>query len=152
MATIETSVSKEITVPPLTVFAVVSDPSRMSEWINGVQSAGWEEGASLRVGARFDMKNKYGRKVHDIKMEITASEAGSLLEYRTVEGPYPIQGRFVLRPSGDGTALTYNQTAYSDSRLAAIGFYVTGWLAKPMMRRMLRKDLEKLATILQASG
>lgn len=149
MPSIDASASTTISSPPEAVFLMLTNPARMAEWMNGVQSAEWEEGSGPRTGGKFDMKYKYSRKIHDIKMEITAIQPGSLLEYKTIEGPYPIQARFTLRPAGDGTAITYGQTAYSDSFLAALGFVVTSWIAKPMVRRVLRKDLEKLSAIVQ---
>lgn len=144
MSKIHGHVSIKILAAPESVFAVLSDPTRMSEWINGVQSAEWDGNSELRAGSRFNMSYKYGRKVADITMEILAVEPHTLLEYKTVKGPYPILARFTLRPSDDGTTVTYSQTAYSDSILSALGFAVTGWFAKSMVRRILRKDLEKL--------
>lgn len=152
MPSIDANASTTVSGSPETVFSVLTDTSRMSEWMNGVQSAEWEEGSGPQVGGKFDMKYKYSRKIHDIKMEIIAAEPGSLLEYKTVEGPYPIQARFTLRPAPDGTAISYNQTAYSDSMLSALGFVLTGWFAKSMVRRVLRKDLEKLGAIVESSS
>lgn len=152
MPKIETSVNVTVSGSPETVFAVLSDPTRMSEWMNGVESAEWEEGSDSRAGNRFKMKYKYNRKVHDITMEIIAVEPGSLLEFKTIEGPFPIQARYTLRPAADRTVLTYHQTAYSDSMLAAVGFVLTSWLAKPMVRRVLRKDLEKLSEAVRAGN
>lgn len=152
MANIHASVSSNISAAPEAVFAVLSDPARMPEWVNGVQSAGWENGSGPQAGGKFNMKYKYGRKVSDLKMEIVAVEPGLLLEYKTIEGPYPILARFTMRSSENGTTVTYTQTAYSDSKLSALGFMATSWFAKSMVRRILRKDLEKLNVAVNATN
>ena len=144
MANLQTSVTAEVTGGIEEVFAVLSDPARMPEWVNGVQSAKWAEGASLKPGGRFEMEYRYGRRTNDIIMEITNVEPGRKLEYHTVEGPYPIEATFDLVASGDNTSVTYSQNAIADSKLASIGFFLTGWFAKGMVRKNLRKDLEKL--------
>lgn len=149
MATIQASMSTYISATPEEVFSVLTDPPKMAEWMNGVQSAEWEAGSEARTGGRFDMKYKYGRKTSDIKMEIVAVSPGSLYEFKTVEGPYPVAAHYTIRPTDDGTTITYNQIAYSDSILSAVGFLLTGWFAKSMVRRVLRKDLEKLGAIVE---
>ncbi len=152
MTSLQADQSIEIAAAPEAVFAVITDPARMPEWINGVQSAEWEEGSGAQAGGKFDMRYKYGRKTSDIKMEVIAVSTDSSFQYKTIEGPYPIVAHFTLRPSGDGTTMTYNQTAYSDSFMAALGINLTRWIAKPMVRRMLRKDLEKLRAIVEGAA
>ncbi len=148
MATIEASVSSYVSATPDEVFAVLTDPPRMAEWMNGVEEAAWEPGSELRRGGQFGMKYKYRNKVSDIKMELIDVKPNSELRFKTISGPYPIEAHYVLEPSETGTNITYNQTAFSDSAMAALGFYLTSWLAKPMIRKVLRKDLEKLAAII----
>lgn len=151
MANLKTSVTAEVAGTPQEVFAVLSDPARMPEWVNGVQSAKWADGASLEPGGRFEMEYKYGRKTNDITMEITTVEPGRKLEYHTVEGPYPIEATFDLAGSAGSTSVTYTQNAIADSMLASIGFFLTGWFAKGMVRKNLRKDLEKLNTAVKGT-
>lgn len=147
MANMAVSVREETDATPVAVCAVLTDPAKMHLWVNGVQSANWDEGSSLHPGGRFSMKYRYARRVSDITMEVTVAEAGSRFEYHTVKGPYPIEAKFTLEPLAAGTAVTYSQNAISDSKLAALGFILTGWFAKRMVRRQLRKDIEKLGAL-----
>ena len=145
MASLKAKVSVDISAGPESVFDVLADPSRMPEWVSGVQTAKWETGSGPEVGNTFRLEYKYGRKVNDIVMEVTEAQPGVLYEYRTIEGPYPINARFTMMGSASETAVTYEQTAYSDSMMASLGFFLTSWIAKPMIRKTLKKDLGKLA-------
>lgn len=151
MANLKTSVTVDIDATPEAVFALLSHPSRMVDWMKSIESAEWAEGSLLESGGKFHMKYSYARKTHDITMELTEVNPPSKLAYHTIEGPYPIEATFDLTSSGKGTSLTYTQNAISDSKLSALGFILTGWFAKSMVRRMLRKDLEKLAELVQQS-
>ena len=147
MANIATSVQVSSSASAAALYAVLTDPAKMHLWENGVQSATWDEGSSLEPGGRFSMKYRYARRVSDITMEVTVAEAGSRFEYHTVKGPYPIEAKFTLEPLATGTAVTYSQNAKSDSKLTALGFILTGWFAPRMVRRQLRKDIEKLVAL-----
>ncbi|MDA1296726.1 MAG: SRPBCC family protein [Chloroflexi bacterium] len=152
MANIDVTVQAETSAPPEAVFAVLSDLAQMPSWANGVQSAQWEDGSDLRPGGRFNLKYRYSRRVSDITMEVTAVEPGVRLEYHTVEGPYPIEAKFTLAGAADGTAVTYGQKALPDSKLASIAFLLTGWIAKRMLRKQLRKDIEKLSALAKSAN
>lgn len=146
MANIEVTVHARTSAPPAAVFNVIADPGRMPLWIKGVESAEFQPGDTFEPGGRFTMKYRYGRRVNDITMEITASDSRRV-EYHTVSGPYPIEAKFNLMPSAEGTAISYTQNALADSKMASFSFKVTGWIARPMMRKQLRKDLSKLVEI-----
>ena len=152
MANLRASVVVEISAAPEAVFAALSDPSKMPDWISGVQSSEWEGDPAPRPGGRFKIQYRYGRRINDITMEITVAESGSRFEYHTVEGPYPIEASFILESSGNATVVTYSQNALSDSKLALIGFMLTGWFAKSIMRRTLRRDLGKLEAMVESAS
>lgn len=145
MANIRVTVEVESEGAPDQVFAYISDPSNMPDWVNGVESASWSEGSDLQPGGKFNLDYKYRGKTSKIVMEITGSDPGRKFEYHTIEGKYPIEVTVELMPSGTGTKIAYTQNALSDSRVTSLAFIVTGWLARPMMRKSLRKDLEKMA-------
>ncbi len=151
MSNLRTSVTVEVQGSPEKVFGVLTDPTRMPEWVNGVESAEWAPGSTLKTGGRFGMKYKYARRTHDVTMEITVVTPNTKLEYHTVEGPYPIEATFELSDVGDNTSVTYTQNAIADSKLSSIGFMLTGWFAKSMVRKNLRKDLAKLDAAVQAT-
>ncbi len=145
MANIEVTITAEIEAAPDAVFAVLTDPARMPEWANGVKSGEWVKGSTATPGSKFKMLYRYGKRSHDITMEITATELNATYQYHTIKGPYPIDAKFILTPTANGTSLSYTQNAFSDSKLATLGFVLTRWIAKPMIRRTLRKDLAKLS-------
>lgn len=144
MANLQVTVEAELDEPPEKVFPFLADPEKMPLWMSGVESAEWAQGSAPVSGGRFSMRYRYARRVNDITMEITAVEPNMRFEYHTVEGSYPIEASFNVRPNNGGAFVTYTQNALSDSKMAALGFMLSAWFAKPMMRRALRKDLVKL--------
>jgi uncharacterized protein YndB with AHSA1/START domain len=145
MATVKAAVEAEMDVSPGNAFAVLTDPTRMASWLNGVQAGGWIDGQHLEPGGRFMLSYRYARQVSDITMEVVSAVPGSRFEFRTVEGPYPIHATFEIASAGAGARVVYRQVAFSDSFLSALGFWVTGWFAKRMVKRVLARDLAKLA-------
>ena len=147
MASITAVVEADSAASPSAVYEFLTDPSKMSQWINGISEARWADGARLLPKNRILMKYEYRKRVSDIIMEIDAAEPGRRFAYHTVEGPYPIRVDFTLAPSGRGTRITFKQEALSDSASSGFMFGLFGWALKPMVRKVLRKDLQKAAAL-----
>ena len=144
---ITVSVQVDVGAPPGAVYTTLTDPTVMHLWAAGVQSAHWQEGSSLQPGGQFNLKYRYARRVSDITMEITAAEPNSQFEYHTVKGPYPIEVKFTLTPIASGTFVTYSQNALADTKMTSLMFLLTGWFAKRMTRKRLKRDVERLKTV-----
>ena len=133
------------------VFEFVSDPANMSSWVEYVAEAGYPEGARPGVGATYEVKYTYGRKVSDLTMEVTEFEPPTRFGYMTVKGPYPIRAKYSLAPEGRGTRFTYFQDAQSDSFITACMFVMLGFLLKIPTRGLLRKNAQRMKTTIEGA-
>lgn len=144
MASLAVEVTTHIARPIDEVYAFVSDPAKMPLWVNYVEEAEFTEESEPRVGATFDIKYTYGRRVSDITMEITEFNRPTRFAYKTIKGPYPIRATYTLAPEGEGTRFTYFQDAESDSPITALMFTLLGFLLKIPTRSLLRKNSERM--------
>lgn len=149
MASLAVEVTTYVDRPVDDVFEFVSDPANMSRWVEYVAEAGYPDGAGPGVGATYDVKYTYGRRVSDLTMEITEFEPPTRFGYMTVKGPYPIRATYTLTPEGRGTRFTYFQDAQSDSFITACMFFLLGFLLKIPTRGLLRKNAQRMKTTIE---
>ena len=133
------------------VFEFVSDPANMSCWVEYVAEAGYPDGTRPGVGATYEVKYTYGRRVSDLTMEVTEFEPPTRFGYMTVKGPYPIRATYTLAPEGRGTRFTYFQDAQSDSFITACMFVMLGFLLKIPTRGLLRKNAQRMKTTIEGA-
>src|ERR1700676_22167 len=80
----QVSVTQEISAPSDTVWAMVSDVTRMGEWSPENDGATWLRGASgPKPGAKFLGLNHNGKKKWKSVGTIVDAEPGRLLSFRT---------------------------------------------------------------------
>ena len=155
MANIVASGSGTINKPAMTVWDFLVDPATLHFWVKDVKKPGiWIDGGTPEVvGSKYRIDYEYGRKTNEIIFEVTSSEPGKKFGVNTVEGPYPITADYDLVESSDGksTDVSFTMNARSDSKFTAVMFAITGWIAKPMMRRRLGKELVDLGHALESS-
>jgi hypothetical protein len=97
-----------VDAPPMKVYEVVSDVTRMGEWSPETAECAWIDGATApAVGARFKGVNKRGLARWSTKPRVTAVDPGR--EFAFV---IPHRGRdltlwtYRFVPAGDGTQVT----------------------------------------------
>ena len=101
--------STTIGASPQAVWELLIDPSRAGEWMPDVLSYETDS-TEPAVGTISTMRVKESGKEVDYTTEILEYEA---LQHLTVEvrggslGANPMRVRYDVRPSGDGTAMTY---------------------------------------------
>ena len=147
MAAIKATVEEESAASADAVYEFLTDPTKFNLWVNGVREARWGEGSGPMPNGRILMKYEYRKKVNDITMEVDAAEPGRRFAYHTVDGPYPIKVNFALAPTAAGTRITFTQEALPDSMVTGFMFATLGWAFRPMVRKVLRKDLQKAAAL-----
>ena len=102
-------VSTEIAASPDTVYALVSDVTRMGEWSPECVKAVWAKGATgPAVGARFKAWNKGGRgPAWSNTPTVVAAEPGREFAFnRQGPGIGSYTWRYVFEPTATGTRLT----------------------------------------------
>ena len=144
MASLAAEATIHVDSPVDDVFQFVSDPANMSRWVEYVEEAGYPEGAEPGIGATFEVKYTYGRRISDLTMEITEFEPPTRFGYMTVKGPYPIRATYTLALEGQGTRFKYFQDAQSDSFITACMFVLLGFLLKIPTRGLLKKNAQRM--------
>jgi uncharacterized protein YndB with AHSA1/START domain len=148
MAELTAEVTADIARPPATVWSFISNPANMTKWVSGIEEA--KSDGPLKKGSRFMVKYKYNMRVHDITFEVTDADPSKRLVYKTVQGPYPIVATSTITPQGNGSRLVYRQDAQSDSKSTAFTFMALGFAIRPLVKRNLRKDLERAKTAIES--
>ncbi|MUL47221.1 SRPBCC family protein [Mycobacterium sp. CBMA293] len=141
--------SIEIAAPPASVWAMVSDVRRMSEWSPQVQSTRLRDGAQdVAVGVGFTNLNSNGElkwKTHGtvVRMEVEREIAFRIEENWTV-------WTFRLEPTALGTKLTQRREApdgYAPEALQSVENYFGGWVAfTALMREGMHQTLQAIKT------
>jgi carbon monoxide dehydrogenase subunit G len=141
------SATTEISLPTTTVFEYVSDPHNMPAWVTGVDDVDLLDDPT-RVGARFESDYTYGNRTVRMTYEVTAYEPDERYATRG-EGPFPFAGELTLEPTSDGTRVTNTIDAGSDGILTAVMFTVLRPVARRLMERRLREELDALRAELE---
>ncbi len=131
-------------VDPITLHLWVADVNKPGEWLG--------DGNAETVGSEYRIDYEYGRKTNEIVFALTDTEPGKTIAVDTVRGPFPVKFWYLLKGVSDGqsTSVYWTMEARSDSFLSALGFYLTGWIAKPMMRKRMNKEFVELQAALDA--
>lgn len=136
-------VRARIEAPPAAVWAELSDIARHVEWMADAVEIRFTGDRQRGVGTTFDCVTKVGPLRTVDRMAVT-----SWVEDREIgvrhEGLVTGDGRFTLEPSpdGDGTIVTWSE----DLRFPwYAGGAVTAFLARPVLRRIWRGNLRRLA-------
>ena len=103
------AVSTEITARPDTVYALVSDVTRMGQWSPECVRCTWSKGATgPAVGARFKAKNQARRGPAWFNTPtVTVADSGREFAFnRSGPGIGSYTWRYVMEPTATGTRLT----------------------------------------------
>jgi len=100
----------EIAAPPVTVYDLVADITRMGEWSPECYRCEWLDGATQAVpGARFRGYNRIRGYRWQRTAVVDAAEPGKEFGFTTLDGRtgrHETRWRYAMEPSSRGTALT----------------------------------------------
>jgi uncharacterized membrane protein len=143
--TVDVRTEIEIHRPRAEVAAYASDPDNATAWYQNIEAVEWKSPKPLAVGSRIAFVARFlGRRLAYI-YEIKELVPGERLVMSTAEGPFPMETSYAWEDNADGgTRMTLR------NRGEPAGF---SRVAAPMMasamRRVNRKDLERLKSILE---
>jgi uncharacterized membrane protein len=125
------------------VAAYMTDPANDPEWIGGLREARVLGDGPLVEGAQVARVASFlGRRIEYVN-EVTRLEPGRLLDMRSVEAPFPMRITYSFEDR-DGGTLVRNHVR-GGGGLFSLG----SPLFAPMVRRNVRKDLERLREVLE---
>ena len=125
------------------VAAYMSDPANDPEWIGGLRQARLVGDGPVAEGSRVARVASFmGRRVEYVN-EITRLEPGSLLDMRSVKAPFPMHITYTFEDR-DGGTLVRNHVR-GGGGIISLG----SPLFAPMVRRNVRRDLERLRDVLE---
>jgi carbon monoxide dehydrogenase subunit G len=141
---IDVTAEVRVARPRAEVAAYMTDPGHDPEWIGGVREARLQGEPPLRAGSRVARVASFlGRRIEYVN-EVVSLDAGHL-DMRSVVAPFPMHITYSFAPDGNGTVVR------NRVRGEPGGFFALfGPLLAPMVRRSVRKDLERLRELLEA--
>jgi uncharacterized membrane protein len=129
------------------VSGYAADPSNAPEWYVNIDSVEWVTAPPLAVGSKLAFVAHFVGRRLAYTYEIVDLAPGSRLVMRTAEGPFPMETIY------EWEALSPSQTRMRlRNRGEPSGF--SKWVAPVLataMRRAIRKDLDRLKSLLEAS-
>lgn len=136
----EVEVSKKIDATPAAVAAIMFDPRRDKDWLEGTRLYDVPHCDWLQVGARVRREGHLvGRNLTWVT-EVEEHEPDRLLRLRFVEGPINGGIDYRIEPDGDGSLVTIHNRSHYE-------FTVAAW----MITRSAQDNLDRLAKLVEAA-
>ena len=130
-----------IDAEPAEVFAVLTDPERLSAWPPTTVAVRRQRQGPLGLGERFEEVHKgLGRELTST-VEVAAYDPPRLFVLRMVSGAVPLDGRWELEPSRGGTRLRFVGEGDVPGPMR---------LAKPVLARQFRSYHKRLKSLVEA--
>jgi uncharacterized protein YndB with AHSA1/START domain len=115
------------------VFAYVTDLRHSAEWQAGLLEARQTTDGPQGIGTQFAfVRNFMGRKI-EASVEFVVYEPSSIVTFRSISGPMPIESSYLFEPTPEGTKVT------SKVEMQPRGFIS---LAEPLIAANLRREME----------
>ncbi len=145
---IRIEVGIEIPVVPDAVWAAIEDPATHTAWMADAERITFLTEQRQGVGTTFDCRTVVGPLRTTDRMTVTDWEPGAAMgiEHR---GAVTGRGRFTLEPSARGTRLRWREELRFPWWL---GGPVGEVLAKPVLTRVWRRNLDRLRAHVVAAG
>lgn len=130
--------------PRAEVAGYAGDPDNASRWYVNIRSARREDPGPLAVGSRIAFTARFLGRDLSYTYEIAELIPDEKLVMRTSQGPFPMQTSYQWTDADGGTLMTLRNTGKPSgfSRMA-------GPVMALMMKRAMRKDLQKLKAQLE---
>jgi uncharacterized membrane protein len=139
----------EIDRPVNEVFAYVADPAKLPTWQTNTVEVTQTTDGPLRVGSRLREVHLApgGRRLESL-VEVTELDPNRVFALRIVEGPLPVDGRFVFAPAATGMT----QVAVHGSGRPRGAMRLLAPLLSRVLRRQFAAHLAELKRTMEDPG
>ena len=110
------------------------NPDHDAKWISGIVEAKMLTEPPLGVGTQVSRVARFLGKRIEYVLEVVAYDSSSLMEMKSIKGPFPMEVSYQFQESGDGTLARIHVTG------EASGFFK---IASPIMARSVQKSVSK---------
>ena len=131
--------------PRAEVAAYMTDPAHDPTWIGGIREARLEGEPPLRIGSRVARVATFlGRRIAYVN-EVTELSS-TRLDMRSVQGPFPMRITYEFDDRDGARGTTVRNRVRGD---ASPVFRLAAPLLAPLVRRSVRRDLDRLRRLLE---
>jgi uncharacterized protein YndB with AHSA1/START domain len=151
----QVQVSRDVAAPATTVWAMISDVTRMGEWSPETTGCAWQKGASgPAVGARFAGANRNGGKKWSTGCTVVDCTPGSRFAFEVAVGPMKIaRWAYDITPTDNGCRVTETWTDQRGGLVKKLGKPLSGVADRASHNRAgMEQTLERLAAAAEEAG
>ena len=148
-------VSREVAAPAVTVWAMISDVTRMGEWSPETVGCHWIKGASgPAIGARFAGDNRNGSKKWSTGCRVVDSTPGTRFAFEVAVGPLKIaQWAYDIEATATGCRVTETWTERRGGLVKKLGKPLSGVDDRAAHNRAgMEQTLARLGAAAEAAG
>jgi hypothetical protein len=121
------SSSTRIAASPETVYALVSDLTRMGEWSPEATGGEWVGGSGPDVGVKFKGTNSHGAKSWKTVVKVTDARSPSRFAFANGVGPIVVaEWAYEIVPVADGCEVTESWVDRRGPVISFVGKFLTG--------------------------
>ena len=143
---VDVVVESVITQPVAVVAAYAADPANAPEWYANIESVEWKTSPPAQVGSMVAFVARFlGRRLA-YTYELVELVSGERLVMRTAEGPFPMETTYTWEPVDESST---RMTLRNRGEPSGFSKIAAPFMARAM-RRANRKDLARLAEVLEA--
>jgi hypothetical protein len=149
------SVTKETSASAETLWAMVSDVTRMGEWSPENEGGEWLGGATApQPGAKFRAKNRVGKKSWSTVSAVVDAEPGRRFSFRVSAGPVKVADwSYTFESTPNGCRVTESWTDLRPGWFKPIARLGTGVGDRPAHNRAgMEQTLERLAAAAESGS
>ncbi|MHA1975912.1 MAG: SRPBCC family protein [Candidatus Hodarchaeales archaeon] len=134
------------------IFSFITNVENQDQWVDGSSDTKLSSENDLRKGSIFEGKYTYSGKTHEIQYEVVNFSPPTLFGIKSPKGPFPFESRLDLKDVDGHTEVTNTIDAGSDHILTSMMFFLFKPVLRRQMNKQMKKELNKLKTILESDN
>lgn len=141
------SVTIRVEAPVQEVYAWITEPEKLKQWMGGLVESTPLTTDGLRVGARSREVFEMGDERRVMEVEITALRPNERLEAKVTSDGFVVDVRYILSQKDGLTRVTY----IGDAKYTRLHLRLMEPIITPMAQQKLEDDFARLKEMIEAS-